>query len=60
LDSTRFKIPSEPEIPQHPEPSKNAIGRIEALKHLGLFIITFISVSWTGILFVGFNDPCNE
>lgn len=57
MDSTRFKIPSEPEIPQHPEPSKNAIGRIEALKHLGLFIITFISVSWTGILFVGFNDP---
>jgi len=57
LDLTRFQITKEIEASgESPEP-KNTINSKEALKHLALFVITFISVSWTGLLFVGFNDP---
>lgn len=42
-----------------PEPlnqPKNTITLVEALKHIGLFLLTFASVSYMGMLYVGF-DP---
>ena len=46
---------------QKPKPAdtstspKNSISRVEGLKHLGLFILTFASVAYTGLLYVSLS-----